>query len=339
MLSNDMLATLKRLKLPAIADNLDLRVREAEEGELGYVEFLSLLVQDEVVSRESNSFQKRLKTAGVSSRMTFEFFDFDFNAAVIPPQRIRDLATGRFIEEHRNLVLAGPPGIGKTHIAQDLGHEAARRGWDVVVYKTHKLLERLVSDQGSLRRSQLLLKRCLSAGQNGIFTTHIEKENIDVIGCNIITFRFLQDYIKVRFSALKFNDGNVKINIGGESYISNPIKFDSMRIIIDGIAFERVEIAKEELKGITERTKSGGITMYTQQFGFAIKNDSYPYLESYEDNLKLFNALKDAKKVSIGVYTTSGNTIYDKTYNLNDKDIKMIKDWINKVINTFGEPN
>lgn len=108
--------------------------------------------------------QKRLKTPGVSSRMTFEFFDFNFNAAVIPPQRIRDLATGRFIEEHRNLVLAGPPGIGKTHIAQALDHEAARRGWDVVVYKTHKLLERLVSDQGSLRRSQLILKRYLSAG-------------------------------------------------------------------------------------------------------------------------------------------------------------------------------
>lgn len=164
MITNDLIGTLKRLKLPAIADNLDLRTRQAEEGKLGYLEFASLLIQDEVASRESNSFQKRLKIAGVTSRMTFEFFDFDFNAAVLPAQRIHDLATCRFIEDHRNLVLAGPPGIGKSHIAQALAHEAARRGLDVTVFKTHKLLERLGPDHQSARRSQLLLKRCLTAG-------------------------------------------------------------------------------------------------------------------------------------------------------------------------------
>jgi DNA replication protein DnaC len=164
MLNNDLSGILKRLKLPAMADNLDLRVREAEEGKLGFLEFTSLLVQDELASRESNSFQKRLKVAGVSSRMTFELFDFDFNSAVLPSHLVRDLATCRFIDEHRNLVLAGPPGIGKSHIAQALGHEAARRGLDVVVFKTHKLLERLAPDRLSAKRSQLLMKRCLAAG-------------------------------------------------------------------------------------------------------------------------------------------------------------------------------
>ena len=58
--------------------------------------------------------------------MTFETFDFDFNTAVLPAQVVRDLASCRFIEQRRNLVLAGPPGIGKSHIAQALGNEAAR---------------------------------------------------------------------------------------------------------------------------------------------------------------------------------------------------------------------
>lgn len=164
MMKDDLIAELKRLRLPAMADNLDARASQAEEGKLGYLEFTQLLVQDELASRESNSFQKRLKNAGVSNRMTFETFDFEFNNAVLPAQTIRDLASCRFIDQHRNLVLAGPPGIGKSHIAHAVGHEAARRGLDVVVFKTHKLLERLAPDRLSAKRSQLLMKRCINAG-------------------------------------------------------------------------------------------------------------------------------------------------------------------------------
>ncbi|HPD69695.1 MAG TPA: IS21-like element helper ATPase IstB [Rectinema sp.] len=164
MLKDDLANELKRLRLPAMADNLDSRCHQAEESKLGYLEFTQLLVQDELASRESNSFQKRLKSAGVSTRMTFETFDFEFNNAVLPAQTIHDIASCRFIEQHRNLVLAGPPGIGKSHIAHAVGHEAARRGLDVVVFKTHKLLEHLVPDRFSSKRSQILLKRCITAG-------------------------------------------------------------------------------------------------------------------------------------------------------------------------------
>jgi len=164
MLKDDLANNLKRLKLPSMADNLDTRCRQAEESKLGYLEFIQLLVQDELASRESNSFQKRLKSAGVSPRMTFESFNFEFNNAVLPAQIIHDLASCRFIEQHRNLVLAGPPGIGKSHIAHAVGHEAVRRGLDVVLFKTHKLLERLTPDLLSAKRSQILLKRCINAG-------------------------------------------------------------------------------------------------------------------------------------------------------------------------------
>jgi len=163
MRDQDLAADLKRLKLPGMADNLDRRAREAEESRLGYLEFAALLVQDEVASRDTNSFQKRLKAAGFTMRMTFESFDFEFNGAVLPAPALRDLASCRFIEQRRNLVLAGPPGIGKSHISQAIGHEAARRGLDVAFFKTHKLLERLAPERMTSRRAQILLNRCLSA--------------------------------------------------------------------------------------------------------------------------------------------------------------------------------
>lgn len=163
MRNQDLAADLKRLRLPGMADNLDRRVREAQEAKLGYLEFAGLLVQDEIASRESNSFQKRLKAAGFTMRMTFEAFDFDFNSAILPAPTLRDLASCRFLDQRRNLVIVGPPGIGKSHIAQALGHEAARRGLDVAFFKTHKLLDRLSADPLASRQGQLLLKRCLAS--------------------------------------------------------------------------------------------------------------------------------------------------------------------------------
>lgn len=154
-------ASLKRLKLPGMADNLDQRIREAEANRLGYLELFSLLVQDEIVNREANTLDKRLKAAGFSHECTFEDFDFDFNAAVLPPPLVRDIASCHFIERHLNLVLAGPPGIGKSHIAQAVGHEAVRRGVDVLFFKTHKLLEKLM-DRQHPRRASILLKQAVS---------------------------------------------------------------------------------------------------------------------------------------------------------------------------------
>jgi len=171
---------MKKLRLPGMAENFDRRLQEAENLKLGYTEFTSLLIQDEVASRESNSFQKRLKAADVSMQTTFESFDYEFNSSILPAPALRDLASCRFIEQRRNLVLAGPPGIGKSHIAQALGHEAARRGIDVACFKTHKLLDRLTPETISTRRAQILLNRCLCAGllilDDFAFRTYSQRE-------------------------------------------------------------------------------------------------------------------------------------------------------------------
>jgi len=153
---------LKRLKLPAVMENLETREREARETNLGYIEFLSLLIQDEIASRETNILQKRIAGGSLNHRLTFETFDFRFNNEALASQTIRDLATCHFIERNQNLIFCGPPGIGKTHIAHAIAHEVARRGHDALFTKTHKLLEQLV-DESYPRRVERLWKRCVSA--------------------------------------------------------------------------------------------------------------------------------------------------------------------------------
>jgi DNA replication protein DnaC len=161
-MNHHVTAHLKRLKMPAIASNLETREREAREQDLGYIEFLSLLIQDEIASREANILAKRLACGSLSPRLTFESFDFKFNNQAIPSQTLRDLATCHFIERNQNLIFCGPPGIGKTHIAHALGHEIARRGHDAVFYKTHKLLEHLM-DSLYPKRAERTWKKCISA--------------------------------------------------------------------------------------------------------------------------------------------------------------------------------
>lgn len=158
---NDLMMLLKRLKMPGIAGNLDIRMKEAVDNELGFLEFLHLLIQDEVVSRESNILEKRLKDATFPMRQTFEQFDFSFNKEAFPHNVVRDLAACHFIEKHDNLLLCGPPGIGKSHIASAIGHEACRRQMDVVFRKTGKLIEEL-NDPLYPKRSGRLMKKAIS---------------------------------------------------------------------------------------------------------------------------------------------------------------------------------
>ena len=152
---------LKRLRMPGMIENLDLRVKEADERNFGYLEFLQLLVQDEVANREANILAKRLKTGNLSNRCTFENFDFRFNAQILPPQTVRDLATCHFLNRNINIILCGPPGIGKSHISQAIGHEVCRRGSEALFIKTHKLLDKL-SDTEYPRRATALWKQVRS---------------------------------------------------------------------------------------------------------------------------------------------------------------------------------
>lgn len=153
---------LKRLRLPGISDNLEMRIDQAQQNKLGYGEFLSLLVQDELLSRKANNVEKKLRVAGFAEECTFEGFDFTFNEEVLPSAFIRDLASCHFIEQKRNLTLAGPPGIGKSFISQAIGYAVCKREKDVIFRKVSSLLLEL-SDKENLKRTNRLFKKVLSA--------------------------------------------------------------------------------------------------------------------------------------------------------------------------------
>ena len=122
---------LKQLRLSGILDSLEARNRQAIDSKLAYTEFLALLIQDEVARREQKKFALRLRRAAFRSTKTFEQFDFE-RLPNVNRALVHDLATGRYLAERAPVLIVGPCGTGKSHLAQALGHCAVRQGVDVV---------------------------------------------------------------------------------------------------------------------------------------------------------------------------------------------------------------
>lgn len=134
--------TLRTLKLSGMLDTLDARLEQARAGDLGHLEFLQVLCEDEIARRQRKVLGERIHRAHFEEPTTLEDYDFAFNPKV-PAAQIRDLASCSFIEEHESVILYGPVGVGKTHVAQALGHMACRRGFSVVFAKTSRLLSEM----------------------------------------------------------------------------------------------------------------------------------------------------------------------------------------------------
>lgn len=152
---------MRRLKLSGMGQTLDMRLKEAEENDLSHEEFLVQLVQDEIAQRENNNLKRRLRVAQFGSEKTLEGFDFKFNNQALPATLIRDLATCRFIDLKENVILAGPPGIGKTHLAKALGHQACRNGFQVLFKKAHSYIEELMNAKTIFKYEGLFKKGSL----------------------------------------------------------------------------------------------------------------------------------------------------------------------------------
>ena len=133
---------LKQLRLSGLLDSLDTRNREAIKSKLSYPEFLALIIQDEAERRDQKKYAMRVRRAGFRGDKTIEGFDFDFNPT-INQRLIRDLAQCRFVEEKVALLMAGPSGTGKSHIAQAIGHCAVRKGYDVMFTTQSMLLAQI----------------------------------------------------------------------------------------------------------------------------------------------------------------------------------------------------
>ena len=130
---------LKRLKLGGMLQTLELRLDQAHQDKLGHLEFLELMLEDEIQRRANKALARRIGRARFEEERTLADFDFAFNPK-IPSAQIRDLATCGFIERKESVLLVGPVGVGKTHLAQAIGHAACRQGRSVLFDKTARVL-------------------------------------------------------------------------------------------------------------------------------------------------------------------------------------------------------
>ena len=148
---------LKKLRLSGILQTLDLRTRQAIEGDLSHAEFLLRLLTDEVERRNAKQLDTRLRRANFEHRKSLEDFDFSFNPK-ISKAKIIDLATCLFVARHENICLVGQTGVGKSHIAQALGHRACMSGYKVLFISADKMLTQLRAARADSSHERLLAR-------------------------------------------------------------------------------------------------------------------------------------------------------------------------------------
>jgi DNA replication protein DnaC len=114
-----------------MGQSLEVRLQEAAANRLDHAEFLELVLADELAVRDERQIARGLKAAGFREPKTLEDFDWDFNRS-IKKKPIFDLAAGGFVRQHRDVLLAGPPGVGKSHLAQAIGRKLVHAGLSVL---------------------------------------------------------------------------------------------------------------------------------------------------------------------------------------------------------------
>jgi DNA replication protein DnaC len=145
-IQHQLASQLRILKLGGFLESLDIRLNQAREEEIPHLEFLQRMVQDEIERREAKKLVNRIKSACFEEEKTLEGFDFSFNPK-IRKSHISELSTCLFVEKKEHVLIYGPAGVGKTHIAQALGHHACRKGFEVLYAKTTKLLRGLFASR------------------------------------------------------------------------------------------------------------------------------------------------------------------------------------------------
>ncbi len=154
----ELLRALRHLGLGGMAASLETRLVQAQADQLPLADFLSLLVQDELTRRADRLLARRLKEAQFrDADKTLDGFDFAFNKKM-DRRLIFELATGRFVTQHEDAVFLGPPGTGKSHLAQALGRSLIQQGHRVLYREAHLLLEELAEATLAGRRRERLAK-------------------------------------------------------------------------------------------------------------------------------------------------------------------------------------
>jgi DNA replication protein DnaC len=148
---------LKELRLSGMTRTLGLRLQEAAANRLTHAEFLQLILQDELNIRKERLIGRRTKAADFRHLKTLEDFDWRFNPGV-SRKEIYDLAAGQFIRQSTDVLFIGPPGVGKTHLAQALGHEAIKLNFQVLYRSIFDLVRDFLKDEAFNQQDRVLRK-------------------------------------------------------------------------------------------------------------------------------------------------------------------------------------
>jgi DNA replication protein DnaC len=156
-MNDTLISSIRKLRLSGLLQSLEIRLQEAAGNQLSPAEFLELILQDELNIRNQRLMERRTRAAGFRDIKTLEDFDFSFNPTVKRKQ-IFDLASCRFIREQRDVLFIGPPGVGKSHLAQALGHHAIRSGFTVLYRSVFDAVRDLHQDEALGGEDQTMRK-------------------------------------------------------------------------------------------------------------------------------------------------------------------------------------
>lgn len=148
---------LKKLRLSGLVQSLEVRLQEATGNRLNHAEFLELILQDELAVRNERLIGRRVKVAAFRELKALDEFDWSFNPS-IKKKQVYDLATCRFIREAKDLLLLGPPGTGKSFLAQALGYQAIKVGFVVLYRSIFDVVREFLHDEAFAGQEKVLAR-------------------------------------------------------------------------------------------------------------------------------------------------------------------------------------
>jgi DNA replication protein DnaC len=155
---NDALrGALKKLRLSGLLEGLEVRLQEAAGHGLSHLEFLELILQDELAVRSDRQLQRRVKAALFRDLKPLDQFDWSFNPS-IKKKQVLDLATCRFVREKRDVLWLGPPGVGKSFLVQAIGYQAIKAGHAVLYRSVFDVVRDFLHDEALSAEDKVLSK-------------------------------------------------------------------------------------------------------------------------------------------------------------------------------------
>lgn len=157
MANTSLAESLKSLRLSGLRQSLDVRLQEASSNRLSHKEFLELILADELAVRRDRLVERRRKAAAFRDQKTLEDFDWDFNRS-IKRKPFFDLAAGDFVRKHKDVLLVGPPGVGKSHLAQAIGSALIQAGYTVLYRSIFDAVRDMLHDEAFEGHERIMSK-------------------------------------------------------------------------------------------------------------------------------------------------------------------------------------